>query len=157
DAAAPILVPSRFNAEVFARSGVTRPVRVVPHIRRHSWCDSAREDAVTLRRRVGIPDDHFVFYTLALWGPRKAGGELIDVFAREFSAEDRVTLLVKTSEIVENVPTEATFGPSADVRTKRIIDAASLDTARPPPNVVCIAGSVGARMLDAIHATGNAY
>ena len=32
DVADPILVPSRFNAEVFARSGVTRPVHVVPYI-----------------------------------------------------------------------------------------------------------------------------
>jgi len=156
-AADPILVPSQFNAELFMRSGVTRPVRVVPHIRRHAWCESAREDAVTLRRRMGIPEDHFVFYTIGSWDPRKAVGELIDVFAREFSAEDRVTLLVKTSATVESVPAEVAFGPSVDVRAKRIIAAASRDTARKPPNVVRVAGDISARMLDAIHAAGDAY
>jgi glycosyltransferase involved in cell wall biosynthesis len=152
-----ILVPSRFNADVFASSGLRRPVRVVPHIRREAWSASAREDGATLRRRMAIPEDHFVFYTIGVWDPRKAVSELIDVFAREFGVEDRVTLLVKTSDTVENVPAEAASGPSVDMRAKRIIAAASRDTARQPPNVVCIAGSVGARMLDAIHAAGDAY
>ena len=158
DTADAILVPSRFSAELFVRAGAKRPVRVVPHIRRDAWSESARDDGVALRVRTGIPVDHFVFYTIATWDPRKAVGELIDTFAREFSAEDRVTLLIKTSSTVQNAPVEVMSGPSIHVRIKRIIAAASRETGRPAANVVGIAADeINGRALDAIHATGDAY
>ncbi|HTR58420.1 MAG TPA: hypothetical protein VMM27_09605 [Casimicrobiaceae bacterium] len=157
-AADAIAVPSRFNAELFVRSGVTRPMHVVPHILRHAWSESAREDGVALRLRLGIPEDHFVFYTIAAWDPRKAVGELIDVFVREFGAADRVTLLVKTSAGVENAPAEAMFGASVPVRAKQIIAAASRDSTHHAAKVVCLAASeISGRMIDAIHAAGDAY
>lgn len=152
-----ILVPSRFNAELFARGGITRPVHVVPHIRRQAWSRSAREDGVVLRARMGIPPDHFVFYTIAVWDPRKAVGELIDAFAREFSAEDRVTLLVKTTPIVLSCSAAAMFGASTHFRAKRIVAAASRETGRRAANVVTITDDLSARTIDAIQAMGDAY
>src|SRR5579864_1736088 len=72
-----VTCPSRMSAEVFIRGGVTRPVRVVPHIRRYAWSESTRDDAIALRLRMRIPDDHYVFYSIGAWDPRKALPDLL--------------------------------------------------------------------------------
>jgi glycosyltransferase involved in cell wall biosynthesis len=153
-----ILVPSRFNAELFLRHGVTRPVQVVPHIMRSAWNASAPEDGAALRQRMGIPADHFVFYTIAAWTPRKALRDLIDVFAREFGDEDRVTLLVKTSAAISN----AVAGTEPEVGVQEtaasIVAEAARETGRRAAPVVCIAADDSSGgTIEAIHAAGDAY
>jgi glycosyltransferase involved in cell wall biosynthesis len=158
DLADVILVPSRFNAEIFARSGVRRPVRVVPHIRRHAWSETARDDAVKVRIRLRIPEDHFVFYTIGAWDPRKAFPELVDAFAHEFRAEERVSLLVKTSAALSNAAVDTQFGAGTEARTKRIVAEAARATGRAAAAVTCIAAdNIDGRSMDAIHAAGDAY
>ena len=152
-----ILVPCRFNIELFARSGVTRPVHVVPHIRRNAWGGSGHEDGAALRQRFGIPPDHFVFYTIGVWDPRKAVEELIDVFAREFSAEERVTLLVKTSSKVNHAP-KVDSAESIQDRVARIVGAARQASGRRTANIVLIAADdISGGAINAIHAAGDAY
>src|SRR5690242_11587069 len=92
-----LIVPSRSNADLFARGSNGKPVHVVPHIRRHAWNPPMPGEKIALRRKLGIPGDHFVFYTIGVWDPRKALGELVGLFARVFSVRDKVTLLIKTS------------------------------------------------------------
>jgi glycosyltransferase involved in cell wall biosynthesis len=153
-----ILVPSNFNAELFTRGAVAHPVRVVPHIRRHAWSPSARDDAVALRLRLGIPDDHFVFYSIAAWDPRKAVAELVEAFACEFSAQDRVTLLLKTSAAINNAAAGTQSVMSIHERTRAIVDEACRSTGRAAANIAVIAvDDMSARTLDAIHAAGHAY
>ena len=153
-----ILVPCRFNAELFARNGVMRPVYVVPHIRRNSRSGSTHEDGVALRKRLGIPADHFVFYTIAVWDPRKALAELIEVFVREFGSEDGVTLLVKTSTAVDPTAMDAEAGTSIQERVARIIEDAGGETQRKPPSVVVMAADdISGAEINAIHAAGDAY
>src|SRR5215467_5688668 len=127
-----ILVPCRFNAELLGRSGVTRPVYVVPHIRRASRSGLTPEDGAALRQRLGIPADHFVFYTIAVWDPRKAVAELIEVFARAFSIDDRVTLLVKTSARVKHATAVGEPRPRTQNLVARILEEAERETARRP-------------------------
>ena len=79
-----LCVPSRMNAEMFAEGGIDRPVHVVPHIRRHAWSESARDDAIALRLRLRIPDDHFVFYCIGAWDPRKALDDLLATYLATF-------------------------------------------------------------------------
>jgi glycosyltransferase involved in cell wall biosynthesis len=153
-----VLVPSHFNAELFVQGGVTRPVHVVPHIMRTAWNASAREEGAALRRRMGIPEDHFVFYTIGRWGLRKAMPQLIEVFAREFGADDRVTLLVKTSATVERAPARSASEVGVHETAASIVAEAARETGRPAPQVLCIAAddSSGAT-IEAIHAAGDAY
>ncbi len=81
-----ILVPSRFNAEVFAASGVTTPLRVVPHIaRRSAW---------------QTPPPHqgkFVFYLIATWTTRKAVLDVVSAYLAAFTAADDVLLRIHTT------------------------------------------------------------
>jgi glycosyltransferase involved in cell wall biosynthesis len=154
-----ILVPSQFNVELCARCGVTKPVHIIPHIRRNAWSPSAARDGVALRERLGIPADHFVFYTIAQWTPRKALPELIGLFAREFSAEDRVTLLVKTSSAVIHADAERERGPSsAREAAQRIVAAAESAAGRRSAQVMVMsADEMSGAAIDAIHAAGDAY
>lgn len=153
-----ILVPCRANAELVARSGVTRPVHVVPHIRRNDLTPLATEDGVVLRQRMRIPADHFVFYTIAVWNARKAVAELIDAFTRAFSAEDRVTLLVKTSARIKHAPTAGEPRARTEELAARIVEEARRATGRQTANVVIIAeNDISGSAINAIHATGDAY
>jgi len=152
-----ILVPCRANADLFAHSGVTTPVHVVPHIRRNALSPSAAEDGVALRQRMRIPADHFVFYTIAVWSPRKAVAELIEVFARAFSADDRVTLLVKTSAKVTHATTAGEPRARTQELAARILEEAR-KTGRQTANVVVIAeNDISGGAINAIHAAGDAY
>jgi glycosyl transferase-like sugar-binding protein len=85
-----LVAPSSFNAEVFAASGVAKPVAVVPHVappivNRPSpiWAD--------------IPRDVLVFYTIGEWTERKAVFRTVEAYLRAFSRDDPVLLVVKTS------------------------------------------------------------
>jgi len=153
-----VLVPSQFNAQVFVGGGVKPPVRVIPHIRRHAWSETAADDAVKARLRLRIPEDHFVFYAIGAWDPRKAFPELIDAFTREFGEDERVTLLVKTSAALSNAAIDTQFGAGTRERAQRIVAQVAGAMGRSPANVVCIpADNIDGRSMDAIHATGDAY
>lgn len=84
-----VLVPSRFNAEVFARSGVTRPVFVVPHIAPSWELGEPRHD----------PGAPFVFYVIATWTTRKAVLDTVFAFVDAFDASDPVVLVVHTTPV----------------------------------------------------------
>ena len=151
-----VAVPSRMNADLFRRGGVRQPVHVVPHIRRHAWSAAARNDAVALRLRLRIPDDHFVFYTIGAWDRRKALPELAAAFAEAFRTDDRVTLLVKTSAAVSNAAERG--GVAVEGPLREIIDAAARRTGRADANFAVIAADdISGRTMDAIHAVGDCY
>jgi glycosyltransferase involved in cell wall biosynthesis len=151
-----IAVPSHMNAGIFRRDGVSRPVHVVPHIRRHAWNAAARDVATALRLRLRIPDDHFVFYTIGAWDPRKALEELMVTFATTFAIEDRVTLLIKTSSTIANAA-QGGGGP-VEFRVREIAEATARRLGRPRANFAVIAADdIDGRTIDAIHAIGDCY
>jgi glycosyltransferase involved in cell wall biosynthesis len=81
-----VLVPSRFNAEVLAKSGVNVPVAVVPHIARRPV--SADTPAA---------HDTLVFYMIATWTTRKAIPDAVSAFTDAFTADDDVELVIHTT------------------------------------------------------------
>jgi glycosyltransferase involved in cell wall biosynthesis len=85
-----LLVPCRWNAEVFVRGGVTVPIHVIPHIVR------GRAESVTDRASF-LAKDPFVFYLIETWTARKAVWKTIRCYLETFTAEDGTLLVVKTS------------------------------------------------------------
>lgn len=151
-----VAVPSRMNAALLARGGITPPVHVVPHIRRHAWSESAHDDAIALKLRLRIPDDHFVSYTIGAWDPRKTLGDLVATFARTFGTEDRVTLLIKTSatssaaDVRRSVPVEG--------QVREVVAAAQRQSSRATADFKVIAADdISGRTIDAIHTAGDCY
>jgi glycosyltransferase involved in cell wall biosynthesis len=85
-----LLVPCRWNRTVFEDGGVTVPIDVIPHIADgHAEAAGARVD-----RQDG---DGFVFYTIGVWSHRKALYLTVQAFCEAFTADDPVTLVIKTN------------------------------------------------------------
>jgi len=92
-----VIVPTEWNREVFAASGVRVPLAVVPHV------------AITpvpgdRGAGLGLRDDHVVFYTIGRWDERKAVFRTVRAFLDAFTASDPVTLVVKTGMTIEMPP-----------------------------------------------------
>lgn len=82
-----IWVPSEFNRETFASSGVTRPIHVMP-----LGVDINYFHPFIKARRI---EDRFVFMSVFEWGERKAPEILLQAYNQEFSSSDDVVLLLK--------------------------------------------------------------
>lgn len=89
------IVPSEWNRRVFRDSGITVPIKVVPHPLgvnplelNGANCDGVVE---------GIESSDFVFYTINTWTSRKRVALTIEAYLNAFTAEDPVSLVVKTS------------------------------------------------------------
>lgn len=85
-----VIVPCEWNKEVFARAGLRVPVETLPHI------------AVPPATTAGTPpvevrDGDFVFLTIDSWTARKDLGGLIRCYLGAFTADDPVTLVLKTT------------------------------------------------------------
>jgi len=82
-----IWVPSEFNRETFASSGVTKPIHVMP-----LGVDVNYFHPYIKARRI---QDRFVFMSVFEWGERKAPEVLLQAYNQEFSSCDDVLLLLK--------------------------------------------------------------
>lgn len=87
-----ILVPCRWNREVFRTCGVVPPISVVPHM-----FDPPRASDAQPASPFTITDSTFVFYSIGTWNPRKGIDLTIRCFLETFTAHDPVALVVKTS------------------------------------------------------------
>jgi GT2 family glycosyltransferase len=83
-----VWVPTDFNREGFLRSGLTRPIHVIP-----LGIDSNyfHPEGAAYRS----PGGEFVFLAIFEWGARKAPEILLRTFSEAFSADEPVRLLVK--------------------------------------------------------------
>jgi glycosyltransferase involved in cell wall biosynthesis len=82
-----IWVPSQFNKETFAASGVKRPIHVMP-----LGVDTNYFHPFIKSRRL---EDRFTFMSVFEWGERKAPEVLLQAYNQEFSSSDDVLLLLK--------------------------------------------------------------
>jgi hypothetical protein len=149
-----VIVPSQFNAQVCAASGVRIPIDVVPH--------GARVVTPVLGGAFGrIAPEDFVFYTIGEWRTRKALSETIRAYLEEFSADDNVALIVKTSardheahetvrrRLIENPPTPYT-------RTWWTV-ARILSEYRRPAKVHLMFGRLPQKEIDQLHTRGDCF
>jgi glycosyltransferase involved in cell wall biosynthesis len=153
-----VLVPCQMNHALFTAAGVIPPVSVIPHIRRHAWSNVSPADTDGLRRQLGIPEDHFVFYSIGVWDPRKALGDLIGAFAREFSGHDRVSLVLKTSTRIHPLALEGAAAGGIRQHVHALLDRFATASGRPAPHVALIpADGVAGRVIDTLHAIGDCF
>lgn len=96
-----VIVPCRWNLDVFRRSGVTVPIHVVPHLSQFEDSpDPTDADRLALKARVGRElgrQDRFVFYSIGFWSNRKAPYLALEAYWQAFEADDPVLMIVKTS------------------------------------------------------------
>jgi len=161
-----VLVPSRWCREVFERSGVRPPVIVVPYI-----ADPAAAEGGERGR--ASEGDEVVFYTIGTWTARKNVGGTIRCFLDTFTADDHVSLVVKTSPFTYRESRLGTLRPLLRVyRALRRTRAAPAAPPRPdaaqavermrrryprPPRVQVISEELSRRGLIALHRGGDCF
>ncbi|HSN01606.1 MAG TPA: glycosyltransferase [Rudaea sp.] len=151
-----VIVPCEFNRTAFLRSGLERPVHVVPHIRRHSWREYAPSDVARARAKLGIPAGNRVFYTINAWDPRKNTPALVRAFARAFAADAPVSLLIKTGATGHG---DAPFYPVLPTR-ELVLQAmrdATAETGRQPAQIILVDAELDGDDIDLIHALGDIF
>jgi glycosyltransferase involved in cell wall biosynthesis len=147
-----LIVPSTFNRDAFATSGVRTPVHVVPH--------AVRNRASGERPHLPV-GDRFVFYTIAPWSTRKAIEETITAYLDAFAGREDVALVVKTSEydlkaLLRARRREPHAPTGKDVQPWWTL-AHLLANRHAPPLVHLIAANVSLGEIDGIHERGDCF
>lgn len=141
-----LFVPCRWNKTVFEECGVTPPIDVIPHIA------DRRDESVDLRtdRQDG---DGFVFYTIGVWTERKALSRTVQAFCEAFTADDRVTLLIKTT------PRDQTVTGVLRYFRRSVAQAVGRVTRRyrRPPRIRLITDVQSESQIRRLHVRGDCY
>jgi len=102
---AAVIVPSKWNKEIFTKHAPGKNIYLVPHV--------LDQDIVNPKAFLQIEQfaDKFVISSLSQWGERKGFDNLIKAFCMEFGHQKDVVLLIKTygilmDDFVKKVPLE---------------------------------------------------
>lgn len=86
-----VWVPSQFNVQVFRDSGVTIPIKCIPHA-----FDPELPNQPFNKETFTHLDNVYKFYSIFQWTERKNPHGLLRAYLTEFDADDDVTLFLKT-------------------------------------------------------------
>lgn len=144
-----VLVPSTWNRDTFAASGVRVPIEVVPHV--------ACQPTQAPGERLAIPDDLVVFYTISRWDERKLPALTVRAFLEAFTADDPVLLVVKTGPLSE-MPAPDGWGRESPLYLTTGWQVARLVRAYPrPARVQLWVDDWDDARIAALHARGDCY
>lgn len=140
-----LLVPCRWNQEMFHLSGVSVPIEIIPHI-----ADPPCERTAQPFREAATED--FVFYTIGSWTNRKAIGNTLLCYWNTFRAEERVLLIIKTDRRDLTVTGLRRFCGSTRATVKRL--RKKRGNLAP---VLLMDREISAAAIATIHARGDCY
>jgi glycosyltransferase involved in cell wall biosynthesis len=140
-----LLVPCRWNREVFRRCGVTTPIDVVPHISEEK---EPMGDELP-RERESSP---YVFYTIGPWTARKSIWNTIRCYLDTFTVYDRTLLIIKTS----NKDFTKRFFIGGFGSTRRAVSTILRDYGN-PAEIMLIDDEISDESINALHRKGNCY
>jgi glycosyltransferase involved in cell wall biosynthesis len=146
-----ILVPSRFNAEVFREGGVLRTIDVVPHVVGPPTPPPTKHQVEAFRNRHAIPADDFVFYCIDAWDARKAPWKTVGAYLSAFDSRDPVTFILKTTPRGPRSGADPSEAP-----TREQVDRLLQGQAR-AARVVLISRALNASEIDLLHHVGSCY
>ncbi|OXM14330.1 glycosyltransferase [Paenibacillus herberti] len=140
-----VIVPSRHNVKVMRDSGVTVPLYRVPHGVNTSRFHPGNSPAA-LPGSAGC----FVFLSVFSFQHRKNPEALLRAYLEEFSEQDRVLLVIKTSGWKETGGAEAVRRSIARYR-------ASLRLPHRPAPIHIITGNISERQLRGLYTAADAF
>jgi glycosyltransferase involved in cell wall biosynthesis len=147
-----VLVPTEWNRDVFAASGVRVPIEVVPHVA----CDP-RPAAGGGGEPLRIDEDRIVFYTISRWDERKTPALAVAAFLQAFTADDPVALVVKTGPIAEMRPPDGWGSDSPRYQTTDWQIARLLRGHPRPPPIHLFVEEWDEPRIAALHERGDCY
>jgi len=152
-----LMVPCRWNREVFENCHVATPVSVIPHVVAK---DGPRiENEADDFHHPEIRPSDFVFYSINSWTPRKALWKTLEAYLEAFSADDPVLLLLKTSK--ENFAKPKRFLPPRLVRRRyentRKTCRRIMRRHRNPARVLIVDQELSDQEIVGLHQRGGCY
>jgi glycosyltransferase involved in cell wall biosynthesis len=152
-----ICVPCTTNRDVFVRSGVKRPVDVIPHIRRNRWSEFSGNEVDAMRTALALKANHVTFYSINTWTLRKNMPLLVRAFCRAFSNSDAVQLTIKASANGDNEESPHQSKPSVQL-LNGVLDEELARNANANRNVRLIADdTLSNRNIDMLHHLGDCF
>jgi hypothetical protein len=142
--------PSTYNKEAFEASGVTNPIRVVPHI----WLpyplpDPAYVKLVDIRNGDKIEKTgHYTFYTIGEFNARKSISETIQCFCDAFKPTDPVRLILKVHY--------RSYSPDNKKKCEDML-AEELKKYYNHPPIICLLDNMSSNEILALHSIGDCY
>lgn len=88
-----VWVPSKWNKEVFAQSGVKIPIVVIPHVIPIPDISNAKTPEIS------VSPDTYIFYSIFQWLERKNPVGLLKAYLTEFRPHEKVALAIKSYRI----------------------------------------------------------
>lgn len=85
-----VIVPSKFNLDIFRQAGVKKPLFYLPH------CLDMKKYCPSVLKMYDY--EEFTFLFLGSWRKRKGYEELLEAWGRAFSVYDDVKLIIKTDK-----------------------------------------------------------
>ena len=83
-----VIVPCKWNKEVFEQCGIVKPIEVIPHIY------SSQEKF--LGKIKHVKKSYFFFYTIGQWSSRKGIEDTLKAYLEAFTSKDKVCLIIKS-------------------------------------------------------------
>lgn len=142
--------PSTFTKRVFKDGGVVVPINVVPHAFDMNKY-AARPDKLNVPELNG----DYIFYTIADLNTRKNLTKLIQAFHYEFTVNEPVSLMIKTSK--HGVSPETTFNVVKNDIDKIKQDMKLYKDAKRYKPEFLITSELSETEIAKIHGTGNCY
>lgn len=142
--------PSTYNEQAFRESGVTKPIRVVPHIFLPQTLPP-RENIQLVDARTGdriVNDTRYTFYTIGELNARKGIEDTIKAFCEAFKPTDPVRLILKVHY--------KNYTPENRKKCHELIDETLKRYSR-HPQIVCLTDSMTSKEILALHSLGDCY
>lgn len=146
-----LLVPCRWNKEIFEKGGVTVPISIVPHIH------CPQNDAVSSREK--STKAPFTFYGINTWTERKSCWNTVRAFLNEFNSSDNVRLILKTSEMALNNPRgflASRILRQRHVKTRKVLQAIMSEYSN-PAEVQLITSNLNNGDISELHSKSDCY
>ena len=142
--------PSEYNKDSFIESGVTTPIRVVPHIwLPHHLPDPQNVRIVDVRTGDKIEKDgRYTFYTIGEMNARKSIPETIEAFCEAFKPSDPVRLILKVHY--------RNYSPENKKKCEEMVMAELKKFPNHPP-IICLMNAMTSNEILALHAIGDCY
>ena len=146
-----VVVPCHWNVEVFADSGIVRPMEVLPHALSPRGPAPAEDRVASFRQDLGIAEGAFVFYSIDTWNARKAPWWLIRAFQRAFENDRDVCLVLKTSLVGPRSGADPDLHP-----TRQLVEELVSSFENPVPTIV-LDQELPAAAIDLLHRLGDCF
>jgi glycosyltransferase involved in cell wall biosynthesis len=140
-----VWVPSQFNVEVFQNSGISIPVKRIPH------CFDDHQDRFRGGSVINTDPDEFVFYSIFQWLERKNPVGLLLAYLTEFKRDENVCLVLKTFRQQPGLHSDAQIIKREVAKVKKHLFLQSY------PKLLLVSSLLASSEVQTLHNAGDCY